>query len=119
MMNDQRSTRAREHDMNNRSLKASICESGRFPFSIQHSAFIIFLLLIASLGCNSKPNSDIKAPPDAVGVKPTARTVVPPSVRFTDITAKAGIDFVHTNGSFGMKLLPETMGGGVAFFDYD
>src|SRR5947208_8231498 len=39
--------------------------------------------------------------------------------RFTDITKEAGITFVHNNGAFGDKLLPETMGGGVAFFDFD
>jgi hypothetical protein len=39
--------------------------------------------------------------------------------KFTDITAQAGITFVHNNGAFGDKLLPETMGGGVAFFDFD
>ena len=38
-----------------------------------------------------------------------------PEVRFTDITSLAGIDFVHTNGASGDKLLPEAMGGGVAF----
>ena len=42
-----------------------------------------------------------------------------PRVRFTDITDLAGIDFVHENGARGQKLLPETMGGGCAFFDYD
>jgi hypothetical protein len=42
-----------------------------------------------------------------------------PAVRFNDITARAGIHFQHTNGSFGKKLLPETMGAGVAFLDYD
>jgi hypothetical protein len=31
----------------------------------------------------------------------------------------SGIDFVHENGALGEKLLPETMGGGVAVFDYD
>jgi hypothetical protein len=39
--------------------------------------------------------------------------------KFTDITREAGINFVHNNGAFGDKLLPETMGGGVAFFDFD
>jgi hypothetical protein len=43
----------------------------------------------------------------------------PPQVRFTDITAASGIRFTHTNGSFGKKLLPETMGSGVAFIDFD
>jgi len=40
-------------------------------------------------------------------------------VRFTDITAKAGIRFVHINGAFGKKYLPETLGPGCAFIDFD
>ncbi len=42
-----------------------------------------------------------------------------PKVSFTDITDSAGIGFVHNNGATGDKYLPETMGGGVAFLDYD
>src|SRR5215469_2353803 len=42
-----------------------------------------------------------------------------PVAKFTDITASAGIHFTHVNGAYGDKLLPETMGGGVAFFDFD
>ncbi len=42
-----------------------------------------------------------------------------PSVSFTDVASGAGIDFVHTSGATGEKLLPETMGGGCAFFDFD
>ena len=38
---------------------------------------------------------------------------------FTDVTQAAGITFVHENGAAGDKLLPETMGGGCALFDYD
>ena len=49
----------------------------------------------------------------------TQRVVEIPSVRFTDITASSGIKFTHFNGAEGDKLLPETMGGGVAFFDFD
>ncbi len=45
--------------------------------------------------------------------------VRPPDVLFADVTSGAGIDFVHTNGATGDKLLPETMGGGCAFLDYD
>ena len=40
-------------------------------------------------------------------------------VHFEDITRAAGIQFVHNNGAFGKKWLPETMGPGVAFIDYD
>ena len=40
-------------------------------------------------------------------------------VRFDDVTRAAGIRFVHNNGAFGKKWLPEAMGPGVAFLDYD
>src|ERR1700752_1380456 len=40
-------------------------------------------------------------------------------IHFTDITAKAGIHFTHNDGAFGKKWLPETMGPGCAFIDYD
>ncbi|MFH1568744.1 MAG: CRTAC1 family protein [Gemmatimonadota bacterium] len=39
--------------------------------------------------------------------------------RFVDVTAAAGIDFVYTDGATGRKYMPETMGSGAAFFDYD
>ncbi|MDE0443864.1 MAG: CRTAC1 family protein [Gammaproteobacteria bacterium] len=42
-----------------------------------------------------------------------------PTLVFTDTTKEAGIDFIHETGAYGERLLPETMGGGVAFFDYD
>ena len=40
-------------------------------------------------------------------------------IRFTRVTDEAGIQFRHFNGATGEKYLVETMGGGVAFFDYD
>jgi len=45
--------------------------------------------------------------------------VAAPTVSFTDISSQAGVDFEHFNGAKGDKLLPETMGSGAAFFDYD
>lgn len=38
---------------------------------------------------------------------------------FTDVTTSAGIHFKHNNGAYGGKLLPETLGSGCAFLDYD
>ena len=55
------------------------------------------------------------AAPRAVEAAPQDVPVVP----FTDVTAEAGIDFVHVNGAAGEALLPETMGAGGAFFDVD
>jgi hypothetical protein len=40
-------------------------------------------------------------------------------VRFTDVTAQAGIHFTHNAGRSGKKYLPETLGAGCAFFDFD
>jgi hypothetical protein len=40
-------------------------------------------------------------------------------IHFRDVTSQAGIHFTHNNGAFGKKWLPETMGPGCAFIDYD
>jgi len=43
----------------------------------------------------------------------------PLGFRLTDVTAAAGIGFRHNSGAYGAKFLPETMGPGCAFLDYD
>src|SRR5215813_8112380 len=43
----------------------------------------------------------------------------PSAIQFTDVTKSAGLTFTHYNGAFGKKYLPETLGPGVAFIDYD
>ena len=57
---------------------------------------------------------DIKGP---VLTQPAPEQI--PAIRFTDITDQAGINFVHINGAYGERLLPETMTGGGGFLDYD
>jgi len=42
-----------------------------------------------------------------------------PSFFLKDVTQQAGINFRHNSGAYGGKLLPETLGSGCAFFDYD
>lgn len=44
---------------------------------------------------------------------------VVPAVSFREVTAQAGITYRHVNGATGQKWLPETMGGGGGFMDYD
>ena len=39
--------------------------------------------------------------------------------RFTNVTGPAGLQFQHNSGAFGGKFLPETLGSGCAFLDYD
>ena len=59
------------------------------------------------------------APPLILPSQRKVEEITLPRIPFTDITQQAGIDFVHNSGAAGEKLLPETMGGGAAFFDYD
>jgi hypothetical protein len=42
-----------------------------------------------------------------------------PGFRLVDVTGPAGLAFQHHNGGFGGKFLPETLGSGCAFLDYD
>jgi enediyne biosynthesis protein E4 len=42
-----------------------------------------------------------------------------PGFRLVDVTAAAGLSFRHNNGAYGGTLLPETLGSGCAFLDYD
>src|ERR1700761_3038446 len=92
------------------------------------------LLVCAALnGCRQKPPQQeavsrpaaAKAAPSAApgpsSSVPSSPAVARPSgpVVFTDVTAKAGINFRHNSGAFGKKLLPETMGSGACFIDYD
>ncbi|MGH8189791.1 MAG: FG-GAP repeat domain-containing protein, partial [Steroidobacteraceae bacterium] len=42
-----------------------------------------------------------------------------PGFGLVDVTAAAGLTFRHNNGAYGKKLLPETLGSGCAFLDYD
>jgi enediyne biosynthesis protein E4 len=49
----------------------------------------------------------------------SAQSVATPGFRLADVTNAAGIQFRHNSGAYGGKLLPETLGSGCAFLDYD
>ncbi len=68
------------------------------------------LLLSAACGPGETP---------AVTEAPESEETPPPAARFVDITKEAQIDFTHFNAASDERLLPETMGSGAAFFDYD
>ncbi|WP_068137464.1 CRTAC1 family protein [Roseimaritima ulvae] len=89
------------------------------------ASLVVFVVLAATGGgvayWLSRPEAapplrETELAPVAVRARPTVEA---PVVNFTDITDAAGIAFVHNNGARGDKLLPETMGGGCAFLDYD
>jgi hypothetical protein len=49
----------------------------------------------------------------------TAQSTANPGFRLVDVTHAAGMQFRHNSGAYGGKLLPETLGSGCAFLDYD
>jgi hypothetical protein len=48
-----------------------------------------------------------------------ANVATPLGFSFADVTGAAGLRFQHNSGAYGGKLLPETLGSGCAFLDYD
>src|SRR5207247_253145 len=79
------------------------------------SVFICGPLLLLA-GCGRPEVSSVPPPLPEPAQARKAAVAVPP-LPFVDITAAAGLRFQHTNGAFGKKLLPETMGAGCAFLD--
>jgi hypothetical protein len=80
----------------------------------------------ASSPLQSSPQAPVQPPPaaSALPTSPVAETPAAPvrpsgPIEFTDVTTQAGIRFKHNSGAFGKKYLPETMGSGVCFIDYD
>jgi len=53
------------------------------------------------------------------GAAPHDLLAAGPGFQFVDVTGPAGIQFTHNTGAYGGKLLPETLGSGCAFLDYD
>jgi enediyne biosynthesis protein E4 len=95
---------------------------------------------VLAIGCERKPAENAKAtlaPAKAPSIaEATSPSTVPSTpdvapqasseakrpagpIEFVDVTTQAGIHFKHNTGAFGKKYLPETMGSGVCFLDYD
>ena len=85
------------------------------------SAGLLTVVTGLAMGCsNGRSVAEDRAPsytdPRDVAIDSSAPPV---SLHFTDITTAAGIDFVHETGAAGQKWMPETMGSGGGFLDYD
>jgi len=79
------------------------------------AAAVAWLLLHQPRQTAPVSDAEISAP----AVVQEAPDSMPPALTFTDITSTAGIDFSHVNGAYGERLMPETIGSGAAFLDYD
>jgi enediyne biosynthesis protein E4 len=88
---------------------------------------IVLVLLCLALmlsGCKQPAAvAPSAAPTEQVAAASPSPSPTPPrpsgNIEFTDVSAEAGIRFKHNSGAFGKKYLPETIGAGGAFLDYD
>jgi len=89
------------------------------------SIFILFIVLLFAVGCRKAAAPPVATPSSEAALaspspSPTASVPRPSGpIEFTDVTNQAGIHFKHNSGAFGKKYLPETLGTGGAFLDYD
>ena len=105
---------------------------------VRLTRYLLLGALLWTTACKQKPSPKVESPAQSLttteptaSVAPAPQPAVPetsaeapaprPSgpITFTDITAQAGVRFKHNSGAFGKKYLPETMGSGVCFIDYD
>jgi hypothetical protein len=88
--------------------------------SRRFAAGLLFVVTAAALcGCRAEVETAVISAPVAPVRPVEVKAETLPTVKFVDVTAQSGVNFVHYNGARGEKLLPETMGAGVAFIDYD
>src|SRR5438552_4106171 len=73
-------------------------------------------LLCTGSGCGSNANTNGTTAKPQVAAGAAASK---PAQWFTDISSQAGVNFVHEAGATGTYFLPEIMGAGAAFLDFD
>jgi len=90
--------------------------------NIQNTIYVVLIVFTFFFFACKKdgPKSEAK-PPEYTkpGYSIIESVSVNTTFEFTDITNKAGIDFIHETGAFGKKWMPETMGSGGGFLDYN
>ena len=88
--------------------------------SVPSAGLVLLLLHSAYLAAFASPFASASHRDALDQQKPDSKAApADPGLRFTDVTAASGVRFRHNNGAFGKKYLPETLGSGVAFLDFD
>jgi hypothetical protein len=70
-------------------------------------------------GCCATTIAAAGSDPIGLDLSKLGQTPAAVGFRLVDVTAAAGLQFRHNTGAYGGKLLPETLGAGCAFLDYD
>lgn len=87
--------------------------------------FGLLAMIVLSSACTKTESptapatsAELASPSPVASASPTPPRPSGP-IEFTDVSGQAGIHFKHNTGAFGKKYLPETLGTGCAFLDYD
>lgn len=94
---------------------------GRALLGSMGLAAVVGVVILSTYGIamlNRKPIEEKSTSLNLPAVRDTT-SVQRPQIPFVDITSSSGIEWKHFNAMDNEKLLPETMGGGVALFDFD
>ena len=99
------------------------------PYNHQAAAILLWCFLVTFFVSLSACKQPAATTPGAAPAEVANQTASPspspttprPSgpIEFADVSAQAGIHFKHNSGAFGKKYLPETLGNGCAFLDFD
>ncbi len=98
-------------------IRNSHCDGFARPLAILGLLALLAVALFFAFSCRHR--SPTPAPAISVPQPLEKEKLAPPVIKFSDVTSIWGIGFSHTNGATSQRLLPETMGSGVALFDYD
>src|SRR6187549_2911652 len=83
--------------------------------STRRAATTTSLLLLAAIHSAISASQD----PRSASTSARAATTVVRLPAFRDVASSAGIDFVHINGASEQRFIPEIIGSGGLFFDFD
>lgn len=79
----------------------------------------LWISLLLAVACSKEEPPPTKRDPEPIDWQPPVVETIPSGVTYTDMTRRAGIDFVHYNAASANKWLPETMGAGVAVIEFE
>ena len=91
--------------------------------SVGHGLLLLLAVAAGSVaaGCGGAAEDESASRESSAGLSDAATLAGDPAVPIvlTDVTAEAGIRFIHNTGAFGDKYLPETLGAGAIWLDAD
>ena len=90
-----------------------------FKKSILVIAIIVLLIMLFMYLTQDRQEAGVVVEKEYQPPSQLSKQVEIPHVVFVEESVKRGLIFKHNNGATGERMLPETMGSGVAFIDFD